>query len=564
MAMAMSQAILGQRIDGIWHTGLVVFSREYYFGGGIQVSNMGQFAHAHQLQPTQMLEMGHTTKTPEELGVYLRSINHQFTQFTYNLITNNCNNFCDHVCRFLTGHGIPEHIVNLPRIVFNTPGGAMLRPMIENMQNSIIQQNGSGLDPFGTTTATTTGITTATSGTATTMNTQSFESSLSDSVQSIGLNMARNASQPSQLTPNIEKNIVMPIKASLEENPLISSDASTVTIIGKKILNLPDVNGVPGGALTEDEKNMVNTVLTELSNTTTNTATSTRFPIEMYALLEHIIAEYPQAHMSCLFIVRLMLLHDRANEYDKLTIIKEILRRLLTHTHNTGGLQDTALLPDGFSSIPAHVLAICAISNLLSHEAGADYLLHNNNNTTTSSNDDLNTDTNQHLNNLIDIAMNGLTHTRIEIRQMSATLAYNYTLLCTRENTLSGVWKNDVLTHKIDTGSVDIDQGPATPINHTTSSNSNNSSIELNTHAIQLLCGCLENILDETDTITRRRRLAVICRILRAYGKTAIELIQELELCSSLLTLSKEKNLTKEEIEIIHEINHIFSASHIA
>ena len=158
--------------------------------------------------------------------------------------------------------------------------------------------------------------------------------------------------------------------------------------------------------------------------------------------------------------------------------------------------------------------------------------------------------------------MNGLTHTRIEIRQMSATLAYNYTLLCTRENTLSGVWKNDVLTHKIDTGSVDIDQGPATPINHTTSSNS--SSIELNTHAIQLLCGCLENILDETDTITRRRRLAVICRILRAYGKTAIELIQELDLYSSLLTLSKEKNLTKEEKEIIHEINHIFSASHIA
>ena len=35
---------------------------------------------------------------------------------------------------FLLGKGIPDHIVNLPKIVFSTPGGAMLRPMVEGMQ----------------------------------------------------------------------------------------------------------------------------------------------------------------------------------------------------------------------------------------------------------------------------------------------------------------------------------------------------------------------------------------------------------------------------------------------
>ena len=39
MAASMSQAILGQRIDGIWHTGVVFLDKEYYYGGGIQVNN---------------------------------------------------------------------------------------------------------------------------------------------------------------------------------------------------------------------------------------------------------------------------------------------------------------------------------------------------------------------------------------------------------------------------------------------------------------------------------------------------------------------------------------------
>ncbi len=37
MAAMMSQGILGQKIDGVWHSGVQVFDREYYFGGGIQV-----------------------------------------------------------------------------------------------------------------------------------------------------------------------------------------------------------------------------------------------------------------------------------------------------------------------------------------------------------------------------------------------------------------------------------------------------------------------------------------------------------------------------------------------
>lgn len=35
MAKAFSPMFLGKLIEGIWHTGLVIYGSEYYFGGGI-------------------------------------------------------------------------------------------------------------------------------------------------------------------------------------------------------------------------------------------------------------------------------------------------------------------------------------------------------------------------------------------------------------------------------------------------------------------------------------------------------------------------------------------------
>jgi hypothetical protein len=37
MAKTMSPMFLGKMIEGVWHTGLVVYNKEYYFGGGVCV-----------------------------------------------------------------------------------------------------------------------------------------------------------------------------------------------------------------------------------------------------------------------------------------------------------------------------------------------------------------------------------------------------------------------------------------------------------------------------------------------------------------------------------------------
>ena len=42
MAKQFSQQLVGRYIEGIWHTGIVVFGKEYYFGGGVSVDPPSQ------------------------------------------------------------------------------------------------------------------------------------------------------------------------------------------------------------------------------------------------------------------------------------------------------------------------------------------------------------------------------------------------------------------------------------------------------------------------------------------------------------------------------------------
>lgn len=146
-AKAMSTALIGKQIDGIWHTGVEVFGQEYFFGGGIQVLPHSAVLAHFKLQPTEKVELGTTTKTRAQLQEFLSSIKSKYTHQTYDLFHNNCNNFSDEVCHFLLGKGIPAHITGLPAEVLATPLGQVIKPMVEGMQRSMAAESGCN-DPF--------------------------------------------------------------------------------------------------------------------------------------------------------------------------------------------------------------------------------------------------------------------------------------------------------------------------------------------------------------------------------------------------------------------------------
>ncbi|XP_057323172.1 uncharacterized protein LOC130666320 isoform X4 [Microplitis mediator] len=134
-AAIMSQLLIGRHIDGIWHTAIVAYGREYFFGpSGIQSIRPGGTVLG---EPLRVEKLGDTFLP---YSVFLEYINglgtSKFAAGTYHLLRVNCNNFSDEVSSFLVGSGIPKYILDLPEEIIKTPVGQALAPLIETLGNS--------------------------------------------------------------------------------------------------------------------------------------------------------------------------------------------------------------------------------------------------------------------------------------------------------------------------------------------------------------------------------------------------------------------------------------------
>ncbi|CAI9774422.1 unnamed protein product [Fraxinus pennsylvanica] len=123
LARQLSTTFLGKAIEAIWHTGVVVYGNEYYFGGGIQNASAGTTPYG---TPIRVVDLGVT----HEIGP-------RYTAEKYSLLTHNCNNFSNEVAQFLVGASIPDYILNLPNEVMSSPMGAVILPMIQQLETTM-------------------------------------------------------------------------------------------------------------------------------------------------------------------------------------------------------------------------------------------------------------------------------------------------------------------------------------------------------------------------------------------------------------------------------------------
>ncbi|CAG7724476.1 unnamed protein product [Allacma fusca] len=131
LARTMSLALLGQQIDGIWHTAIVYNGREYFFGreGILDCPPGGTILG----QPTQILHLGVTEIPKGVVDQHIQELGSTtFRGDTYDLFYHNCNNFSHELAQFLTGNGVPLFILSLPHEVASTPLGAIIRQFAQS------------------------------------------------------------------------------------------------------------------------------------------------------------------------------------------------------------------------------------------------------------------------------------------------------------------------------------------------------------------------------------------------------------------------------------------------
>ena len=119
----------------MWHTAIVVYGKEYFFGGGgIEWCRPGGTMMG---SPLEAKDLGETQISEDLFQDYLRTQSEdRFRGDRYDLFRHNCNNFSNETAQFLVGRGIPQYILDLPNEILSTPMGQMLAPMIQQMTPS--------------------------------------------------------------------------------------------------------------------------------------------------------------------------------------------------------------------------------------------------------------------------------------------------------------------------------------------------------------------------------------------------------------------------------------------
>ncbi|KAJ9082623.1 hypothetical protein DSO57_1002569 [Entomophthora muscae] len=147
LAKSLSLSLTGKFMEGIWHTSVVVYGKEIYYGQGIYMVEPGS---THHGEPLKIVDLGSTSIPPEVFFEYLEELKNTYTQDKYHVIDFNCNNFSNEVVAFLNGSEIPSYIQSLPAEFMATPFGQMIRPKIDSFFGASRAQNPMPLNSFGT------------------------------------------------------------------------------------------------------------------------------------------------------------------------------------------------------------------------------------------------------------------------------------------------------------------------------------------------------------------------------------------------------------------------------
>ncbi|CAJ0749034.1 14503_t:CDS:2 [Entrophospora sp. SA101] len=129
-ARTFSMGLVGRQIDGIFHTSVEIFGKEWYFGQqdqGIFNTSPGQTILG---APQEIIDMGET-EIPENIFLdYVDELKEKYSANSYHLFERNCNHFSNDLCEFLTGKSIPKYITDLPNDFLSTPFGQQLYPIL--------------------------------------------------------------------------------------------------------------------------------------------------------------------------------------------------------------------------------------------------------------------------------------------------------------------------------------------------------------------------------------------------------------------------------------------------
>ena len=141
MAKALSPMLLGQELEALWHTSVVVYGNEYLFAGGAGILEETPESTSFGVPMYKRL-LGTTRKTSLEFRNWNRGQRDAFGADSYNLLEKNCNHYSDEALKFLINEGVPATVSEMTQTILSSPLGRVAAQFIEPMMQQQAQMSG--------------------------------------------------------------------------------------------------------------------------------------------------------------------------------------------------------------------------------------------------------------------------------------------------------------------------------------------------------------------------------------------------------------------------------------
>jgi len=144
-ARQLSPWVVGRSMDGIWHTGTVVFGKEYYYSRDLVFAEPGETGFG---KPEKILHMGYTWRRQAEFHDFvIEECKPLFQRDTYDVVCNNCNHFTDQACMFLVGRHPPQDVMQQPDNLLRSRSVRVVKPLLNwwLRDRIVVREHGSTL-----------------------------------------------------------------------------------------------------------------------------------------------------------------------------------------------------------------------------------------------------------------------------------------------------------------------------------------------------------------------------------------------------------------------------------
>lgn len=494
MARNLSSQFLGPQhaIEIIPHTAILAFGKEYYFGQGIDWCSPHEFRMSRNIHPVDIRPLGRTTCTETEFESWCRAqAATRFGSDAYDLFHRNCNNFSDAAARdgLRLPNGVPRWILDLPQKVLGSPMGAMLRPLLEQMQ---ITNNAPTNMP--------TGGGGGNSGPMMRASRPTFASGAPSSATTetpMAVNPWANIPAAASSTPSAAQPSSPP-KQTVDAKPIEA--ASVTPQLDTQTALLSTDTGVVKicvDRLTPDQEH--SQLLSKLSNVKASWTREEIISVHEY-LRSVIDDDIPQHASYALMLLRLVVLKRATGAGGGVVGATEARAR---------SVQLVAKLLLGGENLPSMAnrsMAWCVLSNAMGSAESPDSIVF------------AGTGNNYKLIQVVDRALHdcdpSMDGTSISLRQSAGAFLYNTSRHFTLDNEGDGDTKGG-------------------------------GNAELSEEQMAILLGSLQHLQDETDGICLQRLLMATGELLksRKFGKTAANLVNDLGLLDEEIGKGKSANV---------------------